>query len=543
MRNSPAHDLRDFRGAAARGWRWLTRSVVVRVLLFGLVFVLIERHAAPWGLGWVRPDEAQEIAESFLQAQGVDLQKYTLLRAAEHSHDGVWGASGAEQRFAADPAIGYLFRYFQPGMADGWMIAVSPIGRIYRVRRQQLDDEPARRLSRTDALELTRAKLAADLHVAADSLNLRSDSLTSQVQRSDWHFVFARPQPRDSLATLTVTLGGEAITQFVIQSDDPARAAAPAQTPRARRVMGFVLILIGAFLIMHYHRTPLAMRSAVTWGGALFLLTALVRALTFSEAVILMPWDSPLTGYLSRVALAGVIEAVQAAILLGLVVATGESLSRDVLRGSTSLSRIAPGTSDWSAAWARAARWALPVGALVLIGETIVSHTLAPAGLTGKVSAMIAEALSSPLPPLTLPAEVALSVLWEESVFRLWLMALLLFWLRMPLLAALLAAAAGTYFAGYDFAQMLSAGALLYTAWGLIAGLLVLRVGIIAAMLFHALTVGAYAGLVMIWTGYGAPAGFVMIGALLLLILLVARDRSAQAFDKKHSLDSVTETS
>jgi hypothetical protein len=113
----------------------------------------------------------------------------------------------------------------------------------------------------------------------------------------------------------------------------------------------------------------------------------------------------------------------------------------------------------------------------------------------------------------------------------------------MPLLAALLAAAAGTYFAGYDFAQLLSTGALFYTAWGIIAGLLVVRVGIIAAMLFHALTLSAYAGLVMIWTGFGASAGWVMIGAVLLLILLVAAHRRAKEFDNKKSLDTVTETS
>jgi len=522
--------------------RWLARSVVVRVLLFGAVFLLIERYAAPWGLGWVRPDEAQEIAERFLQAQGADLQKYTLLRAAEHSHDGAWRASGEEERFASDPAIGYLFRYFRPGEADGWTIAVSPIGKIYRVRRTQPDDEPARRLSRTAALELARAKLSGDLHVAADSLRLTSDSLTSQVQRSDWQFVFADTIRGDTTA-ISVTLGGEAITQFRMRAETNGTTVAPASSPRARRVIGFTLILIGVFLTMHYHRTPLAVRSAVTWGGVLFLLTALVRGLTFSEAVILMPWDSPLTGYLSRVALAGVIEAVQAGILLGLVVACGESLSRDVLRGSTSLSRMAPGLRDWSAAWARAARWALPCAVLVLIWETAASHALAPVGLAGKVPEMVARALSSPLPHLTLPAEVALSALWEESVFRLWLLALLVFWLRMPLLAALLTAAAGTYFAGYDFSQFVSAGALLYAAWGVAAGVLMLRAGIIAAILLHALTAGAYAALVMIWTGYGSDIGRVMIGAALLLILLIARDRRGDSIRQKHSLDTLTETS
>ncbi|MBU1984932.1 hypothetical protein KJ815_11040, partial [bacterium] len=396
-------------------------------------------------------------------------------------------------------------------------------------RRQQLDDEPAQRVERKLALDLVRIKLRTELHLAADSLRLVSDSTVSQPQRSDWYFTFTHALPSDTSATLEVKLAGEAITQLSYEGFSPMAGTAPAESPRNRRTIGLALILIGVFLSMHYHRTPLAIRAGVLWAGVLFLLAVAVRALTFSQAVILMPWDSPLTGYLSRVALAGFIESLQAAIVLGMVVATGESLSRDVFRGSTSLSRLAPGLLGWRAAWARAARWALPCAAVVVVYETLASHYLTPLGLAGKVPDMIANALSSPWPYAALPAQIAVSVLWEETVFRLWLIALVIFWMRSPVMAVLLTAATATWFAGYDLSQFMTAGALFYVLWAIIAGWLIVRVGIVSAMLFHALSVGAYATLVMMWTGFGAAIGVTTLSVILLLILVIARDSTPRA--------------
>ncbi|MFZ5432614.1 MAG: hypothetical protein ACOZB3_02460 [Calditrichota bacterium] len=503
--------------------RWLTRSVLVRVILFIIVLMIIEHHGRPWAFGWMRLDEAAEVAETYLSQQGVDASKYTLIRAVEHRPDGIWSPREGEVRFGTNPAIGYVLRYFRMNAEDGWTIGVSPIGRIYRIRRQQLDDEPARRLGPSEAFLLVHGKLREDLHVPADSVAVLDDSLVTQPQRSDWYYTLQWPSALDSAGNMVVKLAGEAITYLAYNPVIRQTGLAPNSTPEDRRVLAVILILIGVFLVMHYHRTPLAIRAAGMWGAVMFFLTLAVRGLTFPQSVILMPADSSITGYLSRVSLAAVIEAIQSAILLGLVVATGESLSRDVFRRSTSLSRLAPGLSGWRAAWARAARWALPAAALVLAYEAIAAHYWGPIGLSGKVPMIMANALSSPLPKLALPAQVGMSVLWEESVYRLWLFTLLLFWLRVPLLAIPLTAAVATYFAGYDLSQFASAGALLYIAWGMVASALILRVGIISAMLFHALVLGGYTSVAMMWTGFGQDLGYVTIGSALLLILLIAR--------------------
>jgi hypothetical protein len=221
------------------------------------------------------------------------------------------------------------------------------------------------------------------------------------------------------------------------------------------------------------------------------------------------------------------VEALQNALLLGLVVATGEALARDVFRSSASLSRIPPGTGSWRAAWATAARWAFPAAAIVLVYEAMATHYLGPVGLCSKVPALIANTLSSHLPALALPSQLVLDMLWEECVYRLWLLSLLLFWLRLPVLAVPLAAGAAAYFAGFDISQFATVGGAFYLVWGLIAGFLMVRVGIIAAMLLHLLVVGGYAAIVLFWTGFGQPIGVLLIAAVFLLVLIVAHDDPA----------------
>jgi len=506
--------------------QYVNRSVLLRLLVFLAALWAVWNWGKPWHLGWLRMDEAQGIAESFLVKQGADLQHYTLIRAVERRAEGTWAAREKHAvRFGVDPAVGYLMRFFRKGTLDGWTIAVAPSGQIYRVQREQLDDEPGARLSYVPAYNLAVEKLATDLGIPSYKLSPLSDTLVFMPQRNDWTFAFSWPEVLDSGGAVRVTLAGETVTGLSFDTPSSPLQTLPHRTSRSSRLLGFALILGGVFLMMHYHRTPLALRSAGLWGGLVFLLTLASRGLTFTQSVILMPPDDSLTGFLSRVGLSAVIEALQTGLLMGLIVATGEALSRDVFRGSTTLSRLAPGLKDWRAAWAQAARWAFPAAAVVMVYEAAAMHYLGPVGLCGKVPTFIANAFSSPAPGFALPVQIALDTVWEECLWRMWLLTLFLFWLRLPVLAIPLSACAAAYFAGYDINQFLTIGGLFYIAWGLVAGWLMLRVGIIGAMLFHFLVLGSYAGLVLVWTGFGDHFGIALLTGMVMLVMIVAWDR------------------
>lgn len=521
--------------------RFFTHSVLLRMLIFAVAVYEIGQQARPWELGWLRRDEAVEIAEAFLTQQGANLGDYTLITAVERRRNGTWTAREGEQRLAVDPALGYLIRFFKPGAVDGWTVAVAPTGRIYRVQREQLDDEPGIRLDRVQAFDVVLEKLATQLGIPAYTMTLISDSLLFQPQRNDWTFTFAWPEGWADSGTVKVTLAGDALADLEYTSAREPDRTVPERMPRDSRVLGFILILGGVFLIMHYHRTPLALKSAGLWGTLVFFLTLAVRGLAFSQSVILMPADSPLGGYIARVGLSALIEALQSGLLMGLVVATGEALARDVFRQSSSLSRIAPGMIGWRAVWAQAARWAFPAATVVLLVESAVTHWIAPVGLCGKVPGMLAGSLSSPFPVLSLPSQIVLDMIWEESLYRLWLLSLLMFWLRLPVLAIPLSAGAAAFFAGYNFTQFTTIGGVFYISWGIVAGFLMYRVGIVAAMLFHLFVVAGYSGLVLVWTGFGRETGAAMLCVMLVLVLAVAWDKRAFSRTGSESGDAVLE--
>jgi len=227
-------------------------------------------------------------------------------------------------------------------------------------------------------------------------------------------------------------------------------------------------------------------------------------------------------GFLMRVALGGVVEALQGFILVGLIVATGEAVSRDLLPNVTTFSRVAPSQRGWIGAWIQALRWALPAASMVLAYEAAMSVFFDPGGLAGRALPIIAGALSSPVQSLTMAALIGKDVLWNEGLFRLWLFPLLIFWARGPLTALLVSTAVATYFAGFELDAFLTIGALQYLLWGLISGWLMLRVGIFSAMLFHLLVLGGYVGLAMLWTGFALTAGILLLLALLIMLIVIA---------------------
>lgn len=515
---------REVRRRAKRLFPAIVRSMSVRTLLFALVLFAVGLYGKPWKWEWLRPDEAEVIAAAFVTAQGTDAASCSMIRAAEHRPGGVFSPYLDEAGFAVDPAVGYVVRFFHRDRMDSWTVSVSPSGQIYNVFRRQPEDEPDYRIDRDEALELTLQRLATDLTLPADSFLVVKDSLINRPQRSDWIFRFSWPQALDSSGYLTATLSGRSLTGLTITRPQAAETlwsdTEPARAGR-NRLLGFALIIFGVFQIILHHRTPLALRAAGSWGAVAFFLVLLVRALTFPQASILFPYQQALGSYLARMILGVIVDALQSGVLVGLIVATGEAMSRDLLPNTTTLTRIAPSQRGWIGAWVQAGRWALPFAAAVLVLEATLARILNPAGLLSKALPILAGVFSSPSAIVTAPALISLDVIWNEGLYRLWLFPLLLFWVRGYITAILVSAAFAVYFAGYDPSQLLTVGGIFYLIWGVIAGWLTLRVGIFSAVLFHLLVLAGYTGLVLMWSGVSAISGALLVVALFVVLLAI----------------------
>jgi hypothetical protein len=514
---------RELKKRARKWYPVLIRSMALRTLFYVAVLLIVAVTCKPWKWEWLRPDEAASIAEGFLFNQKVNLGEYTLIQAAEYRHDGIWNAARDEQGFNYKPAVGYVNRYFHSeNREDSWTIHVSPGGRIYQVEHDVDDLEPGFKLGKSEAVLLVYEQLSTGLGIGADRIELLKDSLAALPQRHDWYYTFKDLQGSPHCNIFHVKLSGRSLIAFEAVSS-PEVVPLDARPPGSRlRLLAFALIVFGVFQIILHHRHPISWKRGMWWGAISMLIVLAARALTISQATLLVPGGSGAEDFIKRVALAAAVEAVQSGILVTLIVASGESIARDLLPNITTLTRIAPSHRGWTGAWIQSARWALPAAAIFLLLESVVGYLEEPGGLAGQSIPLMAEILGTPFPIVAAPVLVAKSILWEELIFRLWLFPLLLFWVRGTLTSLLLMACTAAYFMGYDTSNWLSLGAALWVVWSLMAGWLMMRVGILGTLLFHALVLGGYLGIALVWTGFGMPAGLFVMMVIIGTLAIVA---------------------
>ncbi|MCB1060473.1 MAG: CPBP family intramembrane metalloprotease [Calditrichaeota bacterium] len=509
---TPQFTRREIKKRARQWFPVLIRSMSMRTLLYVLVLLAVGMTCKPWKWEWLRPDEASSIAEQFLYNQGVKLDEYTLIQAAEYKYNGVWNADRNPHGFGFDPAVGYVNRYFHVEERDNsWNIHVSPAGRIYNLRHNVDDLEPGFKLSKEEALSTVHEQLGARLGIAVDHLVVRSDSLAQMPQRNDYYYTFFDSSGGPYSKLYDVRLTGNTLTSFAVRSS-PDAVPLSTRPPGARlRLLAFALMVFGVFQIILHHRHPISWRRGMWWGSVAMIIVLIARALTISQATLLVPGGSEAEDFVFRVALAAAVEAIQSGIVVTLIVASGESIARDIMPNITTLTRIAPSHRGWTGAWIQSARWALPAAALFLLLEAWLGYWDEPGGLAGESLRLVADIVGSPLPALAAPVFVAKSILWEELVFRLWLFPLLVFWVRGAFTAMLLMAGIAAYFVGFDTSQWLTAGAAHWFAWSIMAAWLFMRVGILGALMFHALVLGGFLALALVWIGFAMPAGVFLI--------------------------------
>ena len=279
--------------------------------------------------------------------------------------------------------------------------------------------------------------------------------------------------------------------------------------------------MIGILIVIVQHRNRLSLGAAGVWGGLTFVFVLAARLLTFPQALMLIPPESPIPGFLGRVALEAVVVALQWALLMGLMVATGEAIARERLPRATTLTRIRPRRDHWPGAMGHSLRWGLLVATGMLAVEALVGALFGSAGFSAKLPHLLAGVLSSPFKATTGVMLCGLDMIRDEGIFRVWMLPLLLLWVRIPL-AVIVTAGTAAYFVGFDLNQFVSISGLLFIVWGIAAGLLAARVGIYATLFFHMFALGGYLALALLWTDLGSTSGFALLSVMGLVIASVS---------------------
>ena len=495
-----------------------------RALIFGLALLVVGLVGNPWKHSWKSIDDVIQSADDFVLSQGRSPENYSLAHVVRLHPDGLWSEHTAPAAFAMNPAFTHQLRLYRRGW-DDWTLDINRDGRIIRLLHDEEEDTPGERLLFEQARDSLYQQMDSVLALPRSELVLARDTLIPRPQRTDFIAEFRWPGALPKNQRLQVGLFGKHLGLLDVVED--TLRAAPKNPPLSqedkswRRWGGVLLIFLVAAVVFIQYRGAFAWGPAAFFSGVFFVFFLLVHLLRLHFYEIAVSAAPTLQGVFWESAKGVLIAAVQSAFVVGLVVAIGEVLSRRRQERVATLTRLPPALDQWSPVWISAAKAALPWAILILLVEAGFSRVGKPAGFMNIAAQQMAYVLSSPVPLLTATLQTLLHAIWQETIFRFFALAVLVYWFRSHVLAVVFSAALATYFGCSSVAPSCHQG--LWFVWSIIAAMLVLRAGIRAAFLLHLMVLGGTMSLLLLWTGLGQGGwvGGVFLGLLLLILFSI----------------------
>jgi hypothetical protein len=365
-------------------------------------------------------------------------------------------------------------------------------------------------LRKEEAREYLSREVIRVLGISLDSLGLEAETLRTQIHNSEYLFEYRWPQVLGENRKLRLALAGEHLSEAaIVENENGAQNENWPWGNRGefwRRLVGAFLIFAVTATVFIRHPRPLAWRPALLWGGV-------VLCLVFAEHLLRVNYCE-VSGF-SNIYLASLIEAFQAACIIGLVIAAAESLAREQLPNVATLTRPTPSQRHWADAWMSATRAAMPCVLGVLVIETLFSVSGKPVGFMRVAANELAYAVSAPVPLLAAILQTVFHAIWHEGIFRFFALLVILSFTCNRIAAIVISAIAAVLFGA---SGALGWNTLLWLVWAVVAAELVLRAGIRAAFLFHLLVLGGHISLLLLWTGWleAGWAGGVLVGIMLI---------------------------
>jgi hypothetical protein len=487
----------------------------IYALLVGVVILLVGLFGSPWEGAWRSADDTETAAKDFVASRGGQPESYRVAHVMRYYPDGAWSERRDSSFFAVHPAFAYQFCLQRPGW-DRWVLEMDSRARIVGLFHREMSGTAVRQMELDEARETACNEAGALLRMPLGAMVLRAESLATETHGNEYFFTYRWPEVLGTSHRLRLVVDGEHLSRMTVESISRTNLT---NWPWGsvgeiwQRWIGGLLLLLVAGVVLIGYRGALAWRAAFYCGGAAFLLVLLDRLLRFPYYQI-EAFFRPSGGNVFRSIGGASVEALQAGIILGLMVAIGEALARERLRGAATLTRLAPAQQGWAAAWMDAARGAFPWVLVVLVVEAISSAFGKPFGFMRVAAGQTAYALSLPTPILPVIVQTLFHAIWQEGIFRFGLLMAILFFVRNRTVAVILSAAAATLF---GTSGPLSWHYAMWFVWAIIAGGIALKAGIRAAFLWHLMILGAETSLLLIWTGLidAAWTGGIVVGLLL----------------------------
>jgi membrane protease YdiL (CAAX protease family) len=481
---------------------WIVAALVGIGVSYRYFFRAFPEAAVNFG---VTRSAALDRARDFVRGQGGATQGYqTAIVFGVEDEQKTYlerevGLALANRLMSSEISVWYWdVRFFRPQQKEEFHVRISPAGKIVGYEHVLEESAPGLRLDRAEALERARKFLAETLHTALQAYTFlpeEADS-TARPNRGDWSFTWERSgfRAKDAPYRLRVTVQGGRVggyEEFLKIPEDWQRSYA-----RLRSSNNFIetialipyAVLLGAALSV---LTLLGRRGSLRWHWALGLgvfIAALYFVMQLNELPLARAAYDTNDSYSSFFAIE-IIKALATSVLLSLLVvipiAPGEPLYRLGQPGQLRLKSIFSLPGLRTKEFFRSGVIGICLAA-AHIGFVVLFYVIGQRfGVWAPQDLQYSDTLSTALPwiyPLTIGIYAAAS---EEFLFRMFSIRFLLRVTRSRFLAVVVPAFAwGFLHSNYPqeppYVRGIEVGLI-----GIVAGLVMLRWGILATLTWH----------------------------------------------------------
>jgi hypothetical protein len=495
----------------------------------------------------VTRSEALRDAQKFLSGLGENVASYrtaTIFDVDEHAKvylERQLGLQQANQMMSSQLNIWYWdVRFFKPQQEEEFHVRVSPAGKIVGFEHIVPEALPGASLDRADAEQIARAFLTTQLGQKESEWDFLSEEANSnqRPKRLDWSFTWEKHgfRAKDAPYRLSIGLIGNRVgsaAEFLKVPEAWSRDYEMLRSSNNTLEIVFIvpyLILLG---IAVWYAIVLTRRGQTKWGGAIKI-GILAAALLFLQQLNDWPlWgasydtkDSYGSFLVLKIATA-LVFAVVTALTISLVLPAAEPLYRSAQPSRLQLRRVITGRGLRSKEFFQAAVVGLSLAAahigFIVLFYIVATHlgAWAPADLN------YSDAVNTHFPWISGLAIGILASANEEFTFRLFAIPFFHKFTRSKWIAVILPAFLWSFLhSNYPqepaYIRGIEVGLI-----GIVAGIVMLRWGILATLIWHYTVDASLVGLFLLRTHslYFKISGGVVAGAVLIPLAYAAISR------------------
>ncbi len=523
-----------------RDIRFLAACLLVIAVGAGITAVLFRRAFPEASIEFrVNREQARKLAEEFLAKRGTNVAgmrfagQFDVDDTAKVYLERELGLERASRLYGREAKIWqWRMRWFRSGVQEEERAAFSPLGDLIGFRSVIKEDAPGDKLSQAEARAVVLAFFASR-GVPESALKAIEATPTSRPHRTDWTFVDEKSGARfaDAALRYTTTVSGGRLTHYQEFVHVPEAWTRDYERLRSKNEAAGQVATFGLFVTMLAMLGVLVSKIAlkdVPWrlvgafGGIGFVL-ALASALN-ELPLTLWGYDtaSPLSSFLTRTVVFGILGAVATGAGIAIVVASAEPVYRERFPQHPALSRAFSPRGIQTKGFFKAVLLGYALAAFFFAYQAVFYVVAGRFGAWAPADVPYSDMLNTAVPWATVLFIGFLPAVSEEGISRMFSISFLdrlgaSRWLAVVLPAYIWGFGHSTYPNQPFFIRGLEVG----TA-GVLIGFLMLRFGVVPLLIWHFTVDAIYTALLLLRSGnaYYVVSGAIASGILLLPLLV-----------------------